>query len=338
MNEEIKVTVCCLAYNHKDYIKYAIEGFLMQKTNFKFEILIHDDASTDGTAEIVKAYSEKYPDKITAILQIENQYSKGIKIFSTYVLPLIKGKYIAFCEGDDFWTNCNKLQKQYDFLESHPDYIAVAHSAQVIREDGEPVKCDICKCKKNEYTYKEFDKGLLPGQTATIMCRNYHKMDNIDTKVNVGAYKAGDRVRGFLLVSYGRIHCFKEKMSNYRLVLTHGSSYSANYKPTFYSELPYYNGIYEYSKTHEISKQMKTTVERMYIWKLLKCYLLTRNREIKKDMQNVLESSHDKMGLYLYIIKHIFMFPLNKLKGSKFKRQMNAIRKGEIERAKNLQQ
>ena len=87
----------------------------MQKTTFPIEIIIHDDASTDGTAKIVKEYADKYPDLIVPILQTENQYSQGIKPSQNFVFPRARGKYIAFCEGDDYWTDPYKLQKQVDF-------------------------------------------------------------------------------------------------------------------------------------------------------------------------------------------------------------------------------
>ena len=104
-NIEPLVSICCLTYNHAPYIRDAIEGFLMQKTNFPVEILIHDDASTDGTADIIREYETRYPDIIKPIYQTENQYSKGVKISREYQFSRARGKYIALCEGDDYWTD-----------------------------------------------------------------------------------------------------------------------------------------------------------------------------------------------------------------------------------------
>ena len=132
MNQDIKVSIVCNAFNHEDYIKDALESFLMQKTNFKFEVLVHDDASTDNTASIIKEYEEKYPDIIKPIYQTVNQYSQKIPIGDTYQFPRAKGIYIAVCEGDDFWTDPYKLQKQYDALESHPEIDMCAHTASRI--------------------------------------------------------------------------------------------------------------------------------------------------------------------------------------------------------------
>lgn len=117
------VSISCITYNHAPYIKDALEGFVSQKTDFPFEVLIHDDCSTDGTTDIIREYATRYPDIIKPIFEDENQYSLG-KPIGTMVwnLPRARGKYIAFCEGDDYWCNPHKLQIQVDFLESNPDY------------------------------------------------------------------------------------------------------------------------------------------------------------------------------------------------------------------------
>ena len=116
----------------------------MQKTNFKYEIIIHDDASTDGTTEIIKEYAEKYPDLITPIFQTENQYSKGLRgFYARFVFPKAKGKYIALCDGDDYWADSLKLQKQVDFLETHHDYAICSHDFKVYNEEEKTFIGDI---------------------------------------------------------------------------------------------------------------------------------------------------------------------------------------------------
>lgn len=127
MADSIKVSIFCLAYNHEKYLKRCLDGFIMQKTTFPFEVLVHDDASTDGTAEIIKEYAEKYPEIIKPTFQTENQYSKGVKIIRAFLLEQARGEYFAWCEGDDFWTDSNKLQKQISFLDSNPEYSSCYH-------------------------------------------------------------------------------------------------------------------------------------------------------------------------------------------------------------------
>jgi len=124
----MKVTVICMAYNHEKYIKDALEGFVKQKTNFDYEVLVHDDASTDATASIIKEYARRYPDIIKPILQTVNQDSQGIDFFAEYMVPMAQGEYFARCEGDDYWTDENKLQLQVDFLDQHPEYSACVHN------------------------------------------------------------------------------------------------------------------------------------------------------------------------------------------------------------------
>lgn len=122
-NQRPLVSICCLTFNHAPFIAECLDGFLMQQTSFPVEILIHDDASTDGTAEIVKSYAEKHPGLIFPLFEQENMYSQGFASkMDLFNYRRAKGKYIAYCEGDDYWTDPLKLQKQVDFLEAHPEY------------------------------------------------------------------------------------------------------------------------------------------------------------------------------------------------------------------------
>lgn len=130
MEHDIMVSINCTAFNHEKYISDAIESFLMQKTNFAYEILIHDDASTDRTQEIIKHYESKYPGVIKPIYQKENQYSQGVKVLD-FNIERARGKYIAICEGDDYWTDPDKLQKQVDYMEKHPECSMCAHTAYI---------------------------------------------------------------------------------------------------------------------------------------------------------------------------------------------------------------
>lgn len=130
--EDIKVSIVCNAYNHEKYIRKCLEGFVMQRTDFAFEILVHDDASTDDTADIIREFEKRYPKLVKPIYQTENQYSKPGVSISSFQYPRAKGKYIAICEGDDYWTDPLKLQKQYDALEEHLDIDMCATKAKQV--------------------------------------------------------------------------------------------------------------------------------------------------------------------------------------------------------------
>lgn len=127
------VSVCMITYNHEKYIAQAIESVLMQETNFKYELVIGEDCSTDDTRYIVRAYGERYPEQIRLLLPERNQ---GMIANFVSTLNVCRGQYIALLEGDDYWTDPLKLQKQVDFLEEHKECVICFHDAKVIHEDG----------------------------------------------------------------------------------------------------------------------------------------------------------------------------------------------------------
>ncbi len=133
------VSVVCDCYNQASYIRDTLEGFLSQKTDFPFEIIVHDDASNDGTAEIVRAYEKVHPALIHGVFRTENIYSHDPKILEHYVFPLARGKYIAVCEGDDYWTSPDKLQRQVSYMEAHPDCTLCVCAADVVDPQGKPI-------------------------------------------------------------------------------------------------------------------------------------------------------------------------------------------------------
>lgn len=125
MEDKPLVNIRCLVYNHEPYLRQCLDGFVMQKTSFKFEAIVHDDASTDGSADIIREYAEKYPDIIKPIYETENQYSKHDGSLGRIMNEACQAKYVAFCEGDDYWFDPLKLQKQVDFLEANKEYALV---------------------------------------------------------------------------------------------------------------------------------------------------------------------------------------------------------------------
>lgn len=175
--KEIMVSIVCLTYNHAPFVEKAINGFLMQKTNFRYEIIIHDDASTDGTADIIRRYAKEYPGLFVTILQTENQYSKHVKITPKVVHENARGKYIALCDGDDYWIDENKLQKQVDYMESHPNCSICGHNSyfldnkdsakSVFKDTVNPSSADTIISMKE---YLESDRNPVP-QTATLLLR-----------------------------------------------------------------------------------------------------------------------------------------------------------------------
>lgn len=165
------VSIICLSYNHENYISQALDGFFMQKVNFEYEVIVHDDASLDKTQEIIRTYKKKYPEVLKPILQSENQYSKGGGIVTKIAYRAASGKYIAFCEGDDYWTDPYKLQKQVDFLEENLDYGMVHTNYSVLYNSKNQIQV---KKRLNIQEGSIFLNLLLSGNhiaTLTVLVR-----------------------------------------------------------------------------------------------------------------------------------------------------------------------
>ena len=209
----LMVSIQCITYNHEPYIRQCLEGFVIQKTNFRFEAIVHDDASTDGTATIIREYAEKYPDIIKPIYETENQYSKHDGSLRRIMDAACIGKYIAYCEGDDYWTDPNKLQIQVDFLESHPDYSMCFHRAKIIKERPvfTSIKCD--SIDNRDYSGEELFKKWIVPTASIVYCQ---KVKNIQIR-HSDKILYGDIFLILKCASLGRIRGMNVFMSVYRV-------------------------------------------------------------------------------------------------------------------------
>lgn len=228
-NHTIKVSIICTAFNHERLIHSALDGFVMQQTDFKFEVLVHDDASTDGTAAVIREYAQRYPEIIVPIYQTENQHSKGVRITNDILLPKAKGQYLAFCEGDDFWTDPHKLQKQIDFLDAHPEYTACVHNSVVHDCTGKDPDClHVIVHDEHDITLNEALKGMAYAyQTSALVMRKEYAYPLPHYYDVASSFGFGDWPRAIWLTQNGPIHFFPEAMSTYRL-MSNPSSWSAS--------------------------------------------------------------------------------------------------------------
>ena len=216
MNDLPLVSISCITYNHASYIKECIDGFLMQKTNFNFEVLIHDDHSTDGTEEIIKEYAKQYPDIIKPLFEKENQYSLGKPIGSAvWNLPRARGKYIAMCEGDDYWIDPYKLQKQVDIMENNPNCSLVISNGISLNEitKKQYIINPMGDIKKSGFISPNLvllERRLIP--TASMFYRKgQSKMPDFFRNCPVG-----DRPLRLWLLSNGDVYYFATPMLVYR--------------------------------------------------------------------------------------------------------------------------
>lgn len=208
----LMVTIRCLTYNHEPYIRQCLDGFVLQKTNFRFEAIVHDDASTDGTASIIREYAEKYPDIIKPIYETENKYSKQDGSIRKIMAAHTHGKYVAMCEGDDYWTDPYKLQKQVDFLESHSDYVMCSHRHSDYIQEKDMMLYDTSE-NDVDYDLNSLIRGEWYFHPLTIMFRR--------DALNIEHYEkypvSMDAVLIYeILKNGGKGHCFHDSMAVYR--------------------------------------------------------------------------------------------------------------------------
>ena len=215
--DDIKVSIHCLCYNLEDYIAEALESMLNQKTDFAYEILVHDDASSDRSVEIIRDYAGRYPDKIKLVLQTVNQFTQGVDIFRTHLYPLSKGKYIAICDGDDCWCCEDKLQLQYDFLETHPECILVACNSERIRTDGSKIE-NVVKTPGSRYlTMREMiNKDVSVPQTSSFMFRASYFQHDFPQWFYKTAYDNRFRLS---MATLGKVYYIDKVMAKYRMMV-----------------------------------------------------------------------------------------------------------------------
>ncbi len=258
-----KVSVLLITYNHGKFIKKAIDGILMQKTDFQFELVIGDDCSPDNTRNIIEDCLKKT--KII-VKRSYNETNQGVMENIRKAYMRCEGQYIAYIEGDDFWTDETKLQSQVDFLDSHPDYIEIAHQCSLVDRKGK-LEREIYKVFShvNEYTLDVYSLFQLPGQSSTLMVRNLGREVMMDVK-KVGKIRICpfDRVIPLLLFSKGKIYVLDNVMSAYRYDISAGStSWSAKNNGEKVQKLLYY--FFMTKELEQIAKRLEINLNCNYI-------------------------------------------------------------------------
>lgn len=209
-NQNYTVVITCITFNHEKYIEDALKGFVMQQTTFTYIALIIDDASTDQTTRIIRKYEQEYPDIIKGIYLKDNHYSKGISK-NPYIMPWInKCKYVAYCEGDDYWIDPYKLQKQFIYLENNPEYSMCFHEAKIINETN--IHFEYRNIENREYSSNElFKEWIVP--TASILVKSVVPINMIRDKRILN----GDINIVLAAANIGKVYGMHEVMSVYRV-------------------------------------------------------------------------------------------------------------------------
>lgn len=289
------VSILCLTYNHESYIKDALHGFLAQKTKYPFEVIIHDDCSSDDTQMIISSYAQKYPRIIVPVYQKRNLYSRGINIFSI-VFPLARGKYIAYCEGDDYWVDQYKIEKQVSFLADNNEYCLCYTDAIPFNHKG------VVKRNFGGATYDMPASHLLrsPGiYTLTTCFKNVVTIPPEFTMV-----KYSDKSLWSLLGNYGSgKYLDTVKPSMYRV---HDSGVHSSASQEEHCEMD----IQTASAMYSYYKRIKNVELQTYFYNKLVEYVLRKNCISVHliGVMKVLSFILSKIKYYAYKLKFILKF------------------------------
>lgn len=314
---DIKLSIIVPTYNHERYIEECINSILMQEIDFSYEVLIGEDCSKDGTAQVLRRLEHKLPEEYTIFYREQNM-GMG-KTGNAWDLQCrAKGEYIITIEGDDFFLEKDKLKRQVEFLNNNKDFIAVTHNCKVVDENSKDKNETYPECKESEYTFKNYLKEELPGQLATIMYRGIYNEygEKFYDEFKLYDFYPGDRLKAFLMLTGGRVRCIQEQLSAYRHITTGGTSYSANVTrdaKMIRNELLFYRSIFNYSKYYKNEGAMKTTGKLYYSRLFLRCFGKNKQSKLIDFFKEIFREKYT--FLYGgYVIKRTVSLSFTKIK------------------------
>lgn len=300
IDREPVVSVICLTYNHAPYIRECMDGFLMQKTDFPFEVIIHDDASTDGTTEIVKEYATKYPDIIKPIIQTENQYSKhnNFGFIMEDCFSFAKGEFIAYCEGDDFWIDSKKLQKQVSFLKENQEY-GFVHTDIYTAFWKESYKLRIRGSIHipEGYVYKEILQSNFVATLSVLFRKNLCQF----LRNEVAPIPYWDRIMWICFSRHTKFHYIPDRTAVYRIIknsATHG-----DYKTILMTEFKGTSDLMDYLIKNNIPNEDIRTFFHPRCQKILKlCYFAKDIKNLSKYWNLLNMNGSPQLADYIHYV------------------------------------
>ena len=322
------ISIVVITYNHENFIRQALDSIFMQNIDLTFEIIVGDDCSTDNTTEIIREYQQKYPNIVKPIIR-----SKNVGISRNWYSCFLKcsGKYISILDGDDYWTNENKLKTQIDFLEKNKTYIACSQRYSVVDENNKTiyeVYSGPGSPKSGDYTINDFEKYIYFGHPGTLIFRNIF----LEAKYDYSIIERADRMVAditlcFILVSLGNIFISDDNMTAYRKVLTtNGSSYTSSIakKSQIFQRIQFFKKLESYSIT-EFNIVLKRHDRSHYFlwWSLL--YIMrypTHHNWI--SLKKVYSLTENKISFPIYMFKKLPEFLLRLFK--QFKKKLSLLK------------
>jgi glycosyltransferase involved in cell wall biosynthesis len=302
----MEISILMLTYNHKKYVRQALESIFKQKIKVSYEILVLDDASTDGTQDILKEYKSKYPDIVSLYLREKNVYHPTRNGY--FLTSKAKGRYIAILEGDDFWIDTQKLQKQYDFLEKHREFSACVTDLVIVDENNTGIAgMEVYEKMENHiYTLQDFSQLKMPGMVVTMMARNYFNPKEYSILMKASK-NMGDITRFMLLVLKGHIYQLEDKTAAYRYVSVEGrNNFNSINKGNRYRD---YIGIRYWIK---LENYMKQNYDKNFEIIPIKYALQTcLDKYSIKSMIHLISESHNKKKYLMVFLIYKYLLDSN---------------------------
>ncbi len=306
-----KVSVVVITYKQEEFIGQALESIVNQRTNFDIEVLVGEDCSPDNTAAVVREYADKYPDIIIPFIREKNM---GMCANELDLTARATGEYLALLEGDDYWIDENKLQKQVDFMDSHPEYVACYSHCIVVNEKNERnedrEKYNLYLKSDGEYTAEDLECYWLPGQTGTSLFRMsaYNQVIEKCKEINFDWNKMTDINLTLLMLSVGKIHVFDDYFGAYRYMLSpeSGSWSSKNDCYSIECLMKYLDGLkYMENLAKSVGLRLNFDSRRKYEWdKLMASLKSFRKEDIRRIKEALINDSNSKAGMKLHGIRH----------------------------------
>lgn len=264
------VSIVITVYNHQNYIEECLRSIAMQKVDFPYEVFVGEDCSTDNTREVLKALEKELPSNFHILYRENNlgPVANGEDLYNH-----AKGTYFVDFEGDDFFLSPERLARQVEILENHPEYSAVYSNCIVVGEDSKPNGEKYPECPYPFYSYEEFFFSALPGQSGTHMCRREDYIEARKRFMSLKKYQfyPGDRRNAFLFLGMGKVYCIQEPLTAYRHVTKRGSSFSANLKKGKQfarDEVAYGETLLAYAERYGDKEAVDAAKDNMYRFKL----------------------------------------------------------------------
>ena len=301
------VSIICATFNHENYIAQTIEGFLMQITNFSFEIIICEDKSTDGTARILKEYENKYPKLFVTFYHEENLYSKGVDFFQTEAFPIANGTYIAYCEGDDYWIDPLKLQKQVDFLEENSEYGMVYTRAKIFVQKQNKFKGVIGHNSIN------FEKLLVSNPIPTLTtCFRLSLLNKylLDIKPSNMNWKMGDYPMWLYFAHESKIKFDNSISSIYRVIEKSASHFSSQQEKVGFVISAYHIALFYANKYRCNDKSLDDSIIAQYMWILFMFWCSSATIQLKNQIEQETKKLSKNNYLKIILIRITFNFPI----------------------------